>query len=176
LIGAGDKAGVRITCVVAGDAKLVGDAARKLIGPVNGRVVELVLDMPQKFRKNWVQKDGDYASTLALDEAGAETADDSIAITTYAEKIRDDHEVAELDCEFSLPGLHIEYKIGDLITKINGREISLDQASVDATLPRYPQITKIEWRYNPGPETILTVDRGVRKPDRSKADGGGRRR
>jgi len=176
LIGAGDKAGVRITCVVAGDAKLVGDAARKTFGPVNGRVVELVLDMPQKFRKNWVQQDGDYASTLALDEAGAETADDSIAITTYAEKIRDDHEVAELDCEFSLPGLHIEYKIGDLITKINGREISLDQASVDATLPRYPQITKIEWRYNPGPETILTVDRGVRKPDRSNADGGVRRR
>ena len=162
LIDAGDDAGVRITCVVAGDARLTGLAERQTHS-VNGRVVELVLDMPQKFKKHWVQSTGSYASVLAGETAGAETADDSTAIVDYAESIRDDHEVAEMDCEFTLPGLHKLYEIGDLITEINGREVSLNQASATAPEPRYPQITKIEWRYSPAPQTILTVDRGVRR-------------
>ncbi len=171
LIAAGDKAKLRITGVVAGDARLTGEAARQAEA-VNGRDVPLELDVPQKFQKNsvWVHPDHgtpsapepDYTSVLNGDSAGAETVDDQSRIDGFAELIRSTHEVAEMDCQFSLPGIHLEYKIGDLLSKINGREVSLDQASTAAASPRYPQIIKREFQYGKDPKTILTVDRGVR--------------
>ena len=66
-----------------------------------------------------------------------------------------------LSCEFTLPGIHLEYEIGDLITAINGRAISLDAASVTAAANRYPQVIQREFTYAGGPKTILTLDRAI---------------
>lgn len=161
LIKAGADARIRITGVVAGDARLIGEAPRQTHA-VNGRDVPLELDVAQKFRKDWVQTTGDFKSQIAGDAAGEDTVDDTAAITAYAEKMRDGHEAAEVDCAFELPGIHLEYKIGDLITKINGREISLDQASSTAPTPRYVQVVKRTFTSDP-PSTILTVDRGAKR-------------
>lgn len=162
LIDAGANAGVRITCVIEGDARLTHTAERQAHA-VNGRDVTLQLDVPQKFRKHWVQSSGSYASRFATETSGAEVADDTTEIQAYAEEIRDDNEVAELDAEIIIPGIHHSYEIGDLLTNIDGREVSLDQASNTAPTPRYPQIIKRQWRYSPFPSTVLTVDRGVRR-------------
>ena len=149
----------RITGTVAGDYRIAGKAERDEYA-VNGRDVWLELDRPQ----NYVDRKVDASSVLAGDAAGADERDDTAAIQTYAEKLRDESGHAEVDCQFTLPGFHLHYNIGDLLTNIDGREISLDQTSSDSEASVYVQITKREFIQNvdSGPMTILTVDRGVR--------------
>lgn len=155
---------IRLTCTLRGDARISSTAAKQS-SAVNGRTVELVLDRPDKFQKRWVQQTGDYASELAGSYSGADERDDSSAIATYAQELRDLYEVAELDCSFRLPGWHLHYQIGDLIDNIDGREISLDQASPSAAANRYVQVTGRRFGLDDaaGPFTILTVDRGTRR-------------
>jgi hypothetical protein len=118
---------------------------------------------PEKFQSRWRQTLGDYASVFADGTLLADEKDDTEEIQSYAEKLRDQNHYAELDCEFRLPGWHLEYKIGDLITKINGREISLDAAPETAPVTRYVQIVerRFELTASGGPSTVLIVDRGL---------------
>lgn len=127
---------------------------------MNARVNEQVILAPEKFQRRWRQSSGAYASVLT---GSADERNDSTAIESYAEKIRDQNHYAEIDCEFRLPGWHKEYKIGDLITKVEGREISLDSAPSTAPTRRYVQIVerRFEMSTTGGPSTVLIVDRGV---------------
>jgi len=152
-----------LTCTIEGDSRIEGVAEREAHA-VNGRDVWLELDLSDKFGRRWVVATGnEHASKLDGDAAGADTVDDSTAIQEYAEALLAQGGYAELDCEFTLPGIHLHYEIGDLITNIAGREVSLDAASATAPAAVYPQVTKRTFRYHPdtGPETILTLDRGV---------------
>ena len=162
LFAAGDDLRMRITGTVFGDARLQGFAGKQLHS-ANGRTFRQVLDVPDKFQKRWRQEDGDYASELAAGGHPAAERDDTAEILAYAENLRNKNENAELDCEFRLPGWHVEYEIGDLITKIAGREISLDAAASGAPSNRYVQIVEriFELSKESGPATILVVDRGV---------------
>ena len=161
LIDAGDDLRVRITGTVFGDSRLRGFAARQTHA-ANGRTFRQVLDVPEKFQSRWRQPIGTYRSVLIDTGHDADARDDYDAILAYAENIRDKNECAELNCEFRLPGWHTEYKIGDLITKIAGREISLDAASATAPDNRYVQIVeRIFEMGDGGPSTVLIVDRGI---------------
>jgi hypothetical protein len=165
LFDAAEDLRMQITGTIMVDERLVGEALRQSHA-VNGRDYELLLDMPDKFVFRERLTTGDYASRFhtSSNPNGADERDDSTAITEYAEQIRDKNENAEIDCEFKLPGLHIEYQIGDLLTRINGREISLDAASEDAPAQRYVQIVERRFEYgNDGPMTVLVVDRGVQQ-------------
>ena len=159
LYDAQSLARLRITGTVKGDYRVPGLAAKASYA-VNARENEQVLLMPEKFQHKWRQTDGDFASKLTGD---ADEKFDQTEATTYAEKIRDQNHHAEIDCEFRLPGWHTEYKIGDLITKIAGREISLDAASPSSPVKRYVQIVerRFEMSQNGGPSTVLIVDRGI---------------
>ena len=162
LIDAGTDARLRMTCTISGD-KPISFTAEKTANAVNDRDVELVLNMPDKFQYRQVFIFGDYASVLNDPATGADDRDDRDALQEFAEKLRDGYEVAELDCEFRLPGWHTDYEIGDLLTNIDGREVSLDQAASGGTA-RYVQI--VERRFengDNGPYTVLIVDRGVRE-------------
>lgn len=173
LIEAGDDAKLRITGVVQGDRRVTGIAGKSSFA-VNARDVPLYIDQPDKFREQFVYEatgdplpDPNYSSVLAGDPAGADERDDSVAAQDYADELRDQYGTAELDCTFKLPGIHLTYEIGDLITKIEGREVALDGAATDDPSPQYVQIVKREWVYQPGPVTILTVDRGTRAVSQS---------
>ena len=163
LIAGGTDTEVRITCTVAGDFRIQGEATRQGYA-VNGRNVWLELNKPEKFVDRAVQSTGLFISSLTDDAAGADTRDDTTAITTYAETLRDEAGFAEIDCEFRLPGIHLYYEIGDLITTIEGREVSLDQASSGAPSSVYCQVSKRSFSLSEdgGPVTTLTVDRGTR--------------
>lgn len=159
LYDAGNDARVRVTGTIKGDYRCRGYAAKQSWA-VNSRTNELILFMPEKFQHRYRQASGSYASVLT---GTADTRSDLTEAEDYAEKIRDQNHYAEVDCEFRLPGLHTEYKLGDLITKIAGREISVDSAPSTAPTSRYVQI--VERRYemsaSGGPSTVLIVDRGV---------------
>lgn len=106
---------------------------------------------------------GTYASVIASGTSNdADERDDTDEIQAYAEAIRDQNHHAEVDAEFRLPGWHLAYEIGDLLTRINGREINLDAASATSATHRYPQIVqRIYEMTDDGPSTVLVVDRGT---------------
>ena len=160
LYDAGSAGRLRITGSVFADSRINSTATRNAWA-VNGRTIEQVLVKPEKFQYRFRNIAGTYASVLT---GSADTKDDSTPISDFAEAIRDQNQYAEVDCEFRLPGWHIEYQIGDLITKIAGREINLDAAPANAPVNRYAQIVerRFEMTASGGPATVLIVDRGVR--------------
>lgn len=160
LYEAGSSGRLRITGTVFSDYRIRGYAAKQSWA-VNARVNEQIILAPEKFQRRWRQASGAYASVLT---GTADERNDSTEIEDYAEKIRDQNHYAEIDCEFRLPGWHKEYKIGDLITKVAGREISLDAAPDTAPTRRYVQIVerRFEMSATGGPSTVLIVDRGVK--------------
>lgn len=162
LKAAGDNMRLRITGTVFGDARVRG-LAKQQLDAANGREIRQVYHLPEKFQKRWRVTSGPYASSLYDSGHDADERDDSAAASTYAETLRDQNQNAELEGEFRLPGVHTNYyKIGDLLTKIAGREISLDTAPLYANEPRYPQIVEIRLEYtDDGPSTVLITDRGV---------------
>ena len=159
LYDAGSAGRLRITGSVFADSRLTHTATRNAWA-VNGRDVENVIVRPEKFQYRFRNIAGTYQSVLTGD---ADTKDDSTEIQEFAEAIRDQNQYAEVDCEFRLPGWHTEYEIGDLITKIAGREINLDAAPATAPVNRYVQIIerRFEMTAGGGPSTVLIVDRGV---------------
>jgi hypothetical protein len=160
LHSAASLARVRITGTIFGDARIQYRATKE-DWAVNGRTVQQVIKRPEKFQKRWRQATGTYASVLT---GPADEKDDSTEIETFAKKLRDQNHYAEVDCEFRLPGWHLEYKIGDLISKIEGREINLDGAPSNAPDYRFPQIVERRFEMtNNGPSTVLIVDRGVQQ-------------
>lgn len=161
IIDAGTSARLWMTCTIAGDAPISHTSGPSLTA-VNGRTNELVLDLPGKFQWREVWSLGDLASVLLDRVAGADAQDDREAMEEFADKILAQYESAEIDCEFRLPGWHIAYEIGDLLTKIAGRDVSLNQATSGAT-PRYVQVVERRFEMGDnGPFTTLVVDRGVR--------------
>jgi len=159
LYDAGSTARVRVTGTIRSDYRCRGYAAKQAWA-VNARTVEQVLFMPEKFQYRFRQASGTFASVLT---GTADEKDDRTEAEDYAEKIRDQNHYADVDCEFRLPGWHIDYKIGDLITKVAGREINLDGAPETAPSRRYVQIVerRFEMSRTGGPSTVLIVDRGV---------------
>lgn len=158
LYSAGDEARVRITGTIFGDGRIQYRALREEWA-VNGRTVQQVVKRPDKFQKRWRHVTGTYASVLT---GPADEKDDEEEIQAFAEKLRNQNHYAEVDCEFRLPGWHLEYKIGDLISKIEGRELNLDAAPSNAPDYRFPQIVERRFEMTPqGPSTVLIVDRGT---------------
>ena len=150
---------LRITCTIEGDSRVRGVADRQETA-VNARENRLVLRVDKQFVDRQVATTGDYASVLAGSDADEQ--DDTTAIQTFAEDLRDQHEIAENACNFVLFGHHLDYEIGDLITEVEGRSVSLNQASADATAV-YPQITSITYdRTGTEPYTVIRCDRGTR--------------
>jgi hypothetical protein len=162
LYTAGDQARVRVTGTVFADERVEGYAGREGWA-VNRREVELVLLRPDKFQHRWRQT-GDASTYKSVLTGHSDAVDHRDAADRFAEQIRDQNHYAEVDCEFRLPGWHLEYKIGDLISKIEGREINLDAAPANAPVYRFPQIVerRFEMTSN-GPSTVLIVDRGVQQ-------------
>lgn len=155
LINAGPDAQMRITGVVSGDSALTYTAPATA-GAVNDRTSTDVIYAPQKFRKHTRGTGGLYASELT---GPVNDQDDTTAIQDYATKLRDDQGYADLDCEMTMPGVHLQYEIGDVITEIEGREINLNAASAFSGNKFYPQVIRRTIAYQPEPVTILKLSR-----------------
>lgn len=163
LYAAGVAARVRITGTVQSDKRVASIALKQSGECVNGRRFQQILTMPDRFQSRKRQNTGPFASVLHSPTAPADTVDHLSEITEYCRTLRDQNHFADVTAEFRLPGWHTEYQIGDLITKVAGREISLDAAPSTASVNRYVQIVerRFENDENGGPSTVLIVDRGV---------------
>lgn len=151
LIELGDDARLRVTGTVVGDSRISQFSTTSGNSP-NVRDVKLFLDVSDRFHDRKRQISGDYKSAFvvtgmvdgeetATSEYDADEADDSSALQDFVDELSVIEESASLDASLELHGIHFEYKIGDLITKIDGRNISLNRNSPDSENKRYLQIT-----------------------------------
>lgn len=141
--GAGVR--VRITGTVTGDKRLNRDADRRDESP-NGQDVILFLDVSNRFFDRQVRIFGTYGSVLVgRFLTYPDERDDGDALQTYVESARNVEDAANLRASITLHGIHREYEIGDLITRVAGRNISFNRLSKDAEEKRYLQVIGIEW-------------------------------
>jgi len=158
---AGNNWRMRITGTVAGDSR-TRTQAEKTSNAVNGRTFEQIFAMPEKFVKRYRDSGTPYESVFAATGNPSDSQFDQVALDAFAVALRDQNHFAEFDCEFRLPGWTVYYEIGDILTKIAGREISLNAAPVGSTVQRYVQIVERRFEMGKdGPFTVLIVDRGT---------------
>lgn len=138
---------LRITGTIVGDQRISQFSTTSGNSP-NVRDVKLVLDVSDRFHDRKRQATGAYKSVFINGDVDpptfdyeADEADDSSALQDFVDEISVIEEAASMDATLELHGIHFEYKIGDLITQIDGRNISLNRNSPDSENKRYLQIT-----------------------------------
>ena len=142
LMELGSNAKIRVTGCIRGDTRVTGTATRQATSPNVGDVT-LYLDAHDTFADRRVQTTGPYASQLAGNSNGSYAKDDTTAIQEFAVATRNQEDSARLTANFTLHGLHPEYEIGQMITRIDGRNISLNRNAPDQATARYLQIVGI---------------------------------
>lgn len=142
LTAAGDQARLRITATITGDARLESTATDTDGNSPNGRTNRLALDMSDAFAKREILAAGDYQSVVT--DAGDET-DDATEIAAYAAGVLAREVSAMVDGDYQLIGVRFDYWLGDVITGISGRNVSLNSNATGGTLAKYPQITAVAW-------------------------------
>lgn len=144
LIDQGSSARVRITACIRGDERVSGEAKRRADSP-NGSDVTLFLNNHDWFADRRVIRDGTYASVLKDNPLGHDEKDDRNFIKDFATKVRDQEDAIRLSASFVLHDIHTEYKPGDLLDKIDGRNVSLNRMSTARSDKRYLQVTEISF-------------------------------
>lgn len=161
LYGNGNDARLRITGTITGDSRLAHTTDRRSTSP-NRRDVTLHLDLSDRFHDRKRQTDGPLASQI-LAPHGSDERDDATTLEQYAEKVQAVEEAADLRVSILLHGLDFGYEIGDLLTRVNGRNISFNRNSATAAAKRYMQITGIRYLVEEQ-RTELLVDIGDTDP------------
>lgn len=159
LVKLGEDARLRITACLESDIRDEAVAARRDESP-NGAEIELVLDLGDRFFSRTRQKTGDYKSILIDDpddEDESDERDDHDALVEYAERVREVEDAARLTATLTLKGIQTAYEIGQLVTKVDGRNVVLNRFGGQVEAKKYLQIVRIEFDF-PRQETRLTVE------------------
>lgn len=170
----GNNARLRVTGTVTEDAR--PSATKSLSGiSANAKTVEMFLDLSDRFHKRSVENAGAWTGLDALGDHGpftsrfagstpygADVRDDSAALAAYVATVRNVSESAEITAQFLLAGIHTEFEIGDVITRIAGREIDLNRNSTASPTKRYVQV--MERRFDFQQQQTALIVRAVDLP------------
>lgn len=136
-VSSGSTVAVRITASIEADDRIVGIADRRPESP-QGLDLALIIDKSTKFQDRSVLRPS------LFQDAPSTARNDQIDIDAYAEKVRDIEDAVQISCSVVLEGIeHPEYEIGDLIDKVEGRNLVFDGYTPDPDSevePRRPQI------------------------------------
>lgn len=134
--------GVRVTATIEGDTRLYATAERDDESP-NFDDITLWLNLSDKFHDRQVHT----SSIFYSDAATADVTNDLIQLQAYVSQVRGLEDAAELSCSAILEGIdHPEYQIGDLITRVNGRNLELSRNNPGLFVDkRYLQIVGITY-------------------------------
>lgn len=156
LVTEGNDARLRVTGTIQGDERLTYSNEPRGSSP-NLRESALFLDLSDRFHYRHRQDTGDLASVL---DGDADEADDTEELTTYCDEIRDIEDSAVIRATLVLHGVLPEYQIGDLITRVDGREISFNRNSEDAETKRYLQVMGIQTDWQQQQTTLIVEPQG----------------
>lgn len=138
-----DDARIRISAVVSGDERIKYTATDTDGNCPNDRTNRSVIEMPDAFMYREKLTTGDYKSELT---GTADTRMDTTEIQAFAEATLAREVSAMVDGQYALVGVRFDYQLGDIITSIAGRNVSLNRNASGGTVAKYPQITAITWR------------------------------
>lgn len=145
---------LRLTCVIACDTRISYTATRQTTSPI-GRDIELYINASDRFFDKQVDSGSTFFGVYdALEQ------DDTTAIQTYAEALRDINDSANIQAAIVIEGIVNSYKRGDLITKVDGRNISLNRNSITSSTKKYPQVMGIVFDYQAQRTTLVTESYG----------------
>jgi hypothetical protein len=148
IVEQGAEAKLRVTCTVTGDTRLKKTATKQETSPT-ARTITLHLDLSHRFYLRAVDNviPSSLISVLKDDPNGADTVDDGEAMQTYLDELRDIAQAAAMQVDLDLHGIHFDYEIGQQITEIDGRKISLNRNSPSASDKLYPQVVGLRWDF-----------------------------
>lgn len=144
---------VRITATVVGDQRLKGIATKRDSSP-NAQDVPLVLDLQDRFQFSKVDEESIFTGRPSI------ARDDTTAIQTYAESVRDIEDACHIHCSVTLEGIaHPQYSIGNLIDNVGGRNLTLNAFSPSGGAnTRNPQIVGFVWHLAGNQRLELLLD------------------
>jgi hypothetical protein len=166
--------GLRVTACLRSDSRRWGRATQTGKSP-NSTDATLTLDLSHKFPWRRYAFAGPYVSVLGEipnapegDEIEPESPPSGVDIQTYCETLRDWQQAAQLSTSVALDGAdHPEYAIGNVIQKINGREVKLNalipQSPDDD--PRHPQVVGVNYLLGDKQQRIELVLESFRKEE-----------
>lgn len=144
---------LRITASVYADKQMESTAEKRDSSP-QAETIELLMDMRDKFHKREV-----LPTSVLYEKPDPDNIDDQDDLDTYAEKVRDLEDAGEVSCSFTLFGVdHAEYAIGDVIDKVDGRNIELTANNPDSTTPRRLQVVGFNFSVGNEQKTELLVE------------------
>ena len=148
-----DQVRVRITATVVGDQRLKGIATKRDSSP-NAQDVPLVLDLQDRFQFSKVDEESIFTGRPSI------ARDDTTAIQTYAESVRDIEDACHIHCSVTLEGIaHPQYSIGNLIDNVKGRNLTLNAFNPSGGAnTRNPQIVGFVWHLAGNQRLELLLD------------------
>jgi len=170
----------RLECAIEGDRSVKGVADRTDSSIVPD-VIERHIDARDRYNLDFI---GRFSQHNDLDERLIET-DDREAAQSEAETYRAISESGILEGEIRIPWITAYYKLGDLITELNGRSLGFrtDSGTGDQQAV-YPMVERIRWTFSPEVGTFLRlsdesqarhqIERKLRKNQQGRRLGPGR--
>ena len=144
---------IRITCTLTADKRLEYETSRSDDSP-NTKDLVLELDLSNRFYDRQRETEGDHASVL---EGDTDERDDTEALEEFIDAVADNEQSAAITASLPLEGLQFDYAIGDLIDRVEGRNISLNRNSREAEEERFLQVVGIDYLIDPQQKTVLHV-------------------
>jgi hypothetical protein len=154
-----DTVELRITGTVRGDTRLTYTTGSSPPSPNSNDIYETI-DLSDRYFDRRRQDTGDYASILT---GPMDSKYDYSDLQDYIEEVQDKSDLADAQATVKLIGLHYSwdadgaedaYKIGDIITKLEGREISFNRAGSPVGA-KYLQVVGITWVNEPGNQSTI---------------------
>lgn len=162
-----DDVQLRATGTLRGDTRVEYKTAASVASP-NSNQIQETIDLSDRYFDRRRTTTSDFTSFSKPDfssilEGTQDEKDDAEALQTYIEEVQDKTDLADAQAELTLIGLRFcfdengyddAYKIGDIITKLEGREISFNRAASPVGA-KYLQVVGIEWTNEPGNQTTI---------------------
>lgn len=149
LVRAGTNAMVRVTATVRSDLRLGTIAGPDASSPL-GAVSPILIDGSKSFHWRVVAPTSRYYANVESGDLEADVADDAAALAEYADWLQQTFDLADVSGHCVIEGLDTQgaggvYDLGQLVTSINGRNISLNAQSIASGEIRFPQIVAIDY-------------------------------
>ena len=145
---------LRMTCTLTGDYRLEHRTAKSSDSPVSLQA-ERIIRAHTQFVDRQRQSTGGFASDLTGDH---ESRDDTTEIQEFADRLLEDATRADISASIRLFGLNFEYKIGDIIQKVDGRSISFNRLADSVADGAYLQVVGISYQLGDRQYTTLEIN------------------
>lgn len=141
LIARGADARIRMTFTVRSDERLIATAAKQS-SSVSLRTNTLTVIADDQFKYRDIVAITPFTSVLAGSPSSDER-DDTTEIEAFAEKLRVVEDAAITRGQITLNTLNLALKVGQTISEIAGRNVSLNRMSKTSKLKKYLQILSV---------------------------------